>query len=54
MLAARLQGLAAAVVMLKFRLFSPAVPNDPLVPTAVLGEMSGLVERVTFTTSCHN
>lgn len=28
--------------------FPPAVPNDPLVPTAVLGETSGMADYVTF------
>lgn len=31
--------------------FLPAVPNDPLVPTAVLGENYGMVGYVPFTTS---
>lgn len=31
-----------------FIVFPPAVPNDPLVPTAVLGEISDLDVYVTF------
>lgn len=30
-------------------MFPPAVPNDPLVPTAVLGEISDTDVYVTFT-----
>lgn len=32
-------------------MFPSAVPNDPLVPTAVLGEIFGVVGYVTFITS---
>lgn len=30
-------------------MFPPAVPNDPLVPTAVLGEIYGMDGNVIFT-----